>query len=564
MTDGAFGGGSGQWANAGPDPQRDALPLPPMVPGQGFGQGVPAGQPVGVGQQGWNGYGPQQQAGPYGQSGANQGGYAAGGYGQVPQSMPVTAPAAPPPPGSGQTPLGAPGAAFPVAEVFDGRMPDGRPLIERAALDPREIPALTAYLMQAPVVLQAPGFGADQMVPTNPPTVPRAYHSDGTWIWPAEVGYYLHRYQLPPHPVFLTHIRSRNYQLTQVPQQVRTSAATQLMAQLNATSAPAGAAQPPAAGAGPAPVPAQGGGPILTGVPMPMPTPMPVPVAQNAGQSQPPPPPQTMVLPYPAPGQPASASAAETMLMPALADSSSRPALRPIAITAFSDRFREAGNRNSAWVAEQNDTFDAFTPRHTWTLDPNGRLHTGGAVRAEGLGTLSPQGIWTWAWADQEAWPADSALPTQAARLRTAGEREGIEELTAPVLDLSAVTRTMDAHSALHLLAFVAAGLLGARGVRGMQRPDGGTSYYVVCDTDVPAAQHSLGAALKYLVEGAARFGDHTDAVECAIGYAEHHGWEWNRHAEGIEIVAGGAGRIEVRAAQGRLTGLRLDVYQQN
>src|SRR5581483_5692168 len=53
-------------------------------------------------------------------------------------------------------------AGFPVARVFDGVKPDGGPLINRQNLDPREVPALQAYLTRAPVVLSAPGTTRDE------------------------------------------------------------------------------------------------------------------------------------------------------------------------------------------------------------------------------------------------------------------------------------------------------------------------------------------------------------------------------------------------------------------
>jgi hypothetical protein len=574
VADGGFGGGSDrQWTGWEPGSPHDALPLPPMVPGQSAGGAGPqawGSQPVQAPVQ------PQVQhafdngmpvAQPIPQAPMMPGAYPQGGYpqqGAYPQG-PVAQPAPPVPvaqpgPGFSQGPAGPPqGGAFPVAELFDGRMPDGRPLIERTALDPREIPVLMAYLTQAPVVLTAPGFGPDQMIPSHPAAVPRAYHSDGFWIWAAEVGYYLYRYQLPPHAAFLAHIRARNYQLGPVPQQVRTATATQLMAQLNA---PRPAAVAPTRLQVPVPV-------NVSMPPQPPPTLLLPPPAPAPGQGAGYPAPSLPVLPEPVPGAAAptealpfpvetdaNAGSAPTVRIPAWADSSGRPAPKVVVVGAFSTRLREVGNRNAAWVAEQNDAFDAFAPPHTWSADPTGQLSTG-AVRAEGLGTLSAQGLWTWAWADPEAWPTDSTLPAQAARLRAAGEREQIEELTAPVLDLSGVAEVGDAAAAVRMLAFVAAGLLGARGVRGVDRPlDGSTSCYVVCDQDVPEARPSLGAVAKYLFEGAARFGG--DAVECAIGYAEHYGWTWNRTAAGVEVTAEGIGRFDVTAPGGRLTGLSL------
>ena len=126
---------------------------------------------------------------------------------------------------------------FPMARVFDGIRPDGGPLISRQTLDPREVPALVAYLTRAAVVLSAPGTTRDELVPGAAPNVPRAFHCDGTWVWPAAVGYYLSLYQLPPQPELLAHIRSRQYTLGPVHPQAAQAAAAQIVATLNAQQA---------------------------------------------------------------------------------------------------------------------------------------------------------------------------------------------------------------------------------------------------------------------------------------------------------------------------------------
>src|SRR5579859_4308938 len=80
---------------------------------------------------------------------------------------------------------GSAGSAFPVARVFDRVKPDGSPLISRPNLDPREIPALVAYLTRSAVALSAPGATRDELVSNAPASVPRAFHTDGAWVWPA-------------------------------------------------------------------------------------------------------------------------------------------------------------------------------------------------------------------------------------------------------------------------------------------------------------------------------------------------------------------------------------------
>src|SRR5437016_1419888 len=60
---------------------------------------------------------------------------------------------------------------FPMARVFDGINPNGGPTVNRQRLDPREVPALVAYLTQATVALAAPGTTRDEVVPSAPPEV---------------------------------------------------------------------------------------------------------------------------------------------------------------------------------------------------------------------------------------------------------------------------------------------------------------------------------------------------------------------------------------------------------
>jgi len=121
-----------------------------------------------------------------------------------------------------------------VAEVFDGRGPTGGIVINRPQVDPRELAALTAYLTQAPVALATTKTGEDEMAPGAGLVVPRAYHTDGAWIWPAAVGYYLHRYRLPPQSGLLEHIRARGFQLGRVDEELRQTAATHMLAELAA------------------------------------------------------------------------------------------------------------------------------------------------------------------------------------------------------------------------------------------------------------------------------------------------------------------------------------------
>jgi len=153
-----------------------------------------------------------------------------------------------------------------VAEVFDGRGPNGGIVVDRPPVDPGELAALTAYLTTAPVALATTKTGEDELSPGAGLVVPRAYHTDGEWIWPAAVGYYLHRYRLPPQPGLVAHIRARGFLVGMVAEELRQAAAAQMLEALaaakRATAAPAVAAPAPAA---PAPLSAP---PVLPAPPV--------------------------------------------------------------------------------------------------------------------------------------------------------------------------------------------------------------------------------------------------------------------------------------------------------
>jgi hypothetical protein len=104
-------------------------------------------------------------------------------------------------------------------------------------------------------------------------------------------------------------------------------------------------------------------------------------------------------------------------------------------------------------------------------------------------------------------------------------------------------------------------GLLTARGYIGhTATPDGtgGRIYYVVCDETAPEARPTLENVGNYLMDGAAAFAE--NATDCALGYIEHHGWEWSRVPDGIVVAAPGLGPFTALISpDGQLTGLALN-----
>jgi hypothetical protein len=107
------------------------------------------------------------------------------------------------------------------AEVFDD---DGRPITERPEVDPAEREQVVDYLERAPIVLAARSYDTDRLDPNRSPAVPMTFHTDGRWIWPGAVGYYLRQHGVAPEAELVAHIRSRGFQVPDVDEPVREQA----------------------------------------------------------------------------------------------------------------------------------------------------------------------------------------------------------------------------------------------------------------------------------------------------------------------------------------------------
>ena len=121
-----------------------------------------------------------------------------------------------------------PGPHFRIARIFDTIGPAGRPVINRPDLDMDEQDRLLDYLDHAPVVVQDRGYDIDRLAQTPEATVPVAFHSDGQWIWPAAVNFYLRTYGVSPEADLIDHIRANGFQLPQVDDQALQGAAAYL------------------------------------------------------------------------------------------------------------------------------------------------------------------------------------------------------------------------------------------------------------------------------------------------------------------------------------------------
>ncbi|WP_051450989.1 DUF6882 domain-containing protein [Actinospica robiniae] len=424
-----------------------------------------------------------------------------------------------------------------VAEVFDGRGPNGGVLIKRPPVGEDEFEALSRYLTTAPVALATTKTAPDEMSPDAGMAVPRAYHTDGYWIWPAAVGYYLSQYRLPPQPDLVAHIRARGYEVGAVAEPVRQAAAAQMLEELAAARRRQRAvpAQAPAPEPQPEPEPE----------PEPEPDAVPEAVAQQASAPAP-----SLWLPE---------QAAETPAEQALEAPAEEPVPDALRVLSFSRELTEAGNRHAAWVLEQIEEFLAFMPVDEWSVDHERRLYrqAGREFAVDALGRLTEDGRWRWAWAEPEAWSADPRITERVRAVCEAAGEVGIAELAAPVLDLSANDDAEDPETAAEMLAWTVMGLAGARAYIGHSQGERGRIYYLAFDEAIPAARPELGEVPRFLTQGVVKFEE--GATECVLGYVEHHGWDWSRSADGIEVSAAGLGSFTAEVSgDGALTGISL------
>ncbi|WP_243791749.1 TNT domain-containing protein [Saccharopolyspora gloriosae] len=125
-----------------------------------------------------------------------------------------------------------PHAGFRTALVFDDFDEQGRPLVAtRAPVHQDEVGALRHYLENAPIVLASRDNDDDLLDPNAPASVPSTWHTDGVWVWPGAVPYYLVQYGVPPQPELVEHVRSRRFALTEVDDRTRDAAVRELFDQ---------------------------------------------------------------------------------------------------------------------------------------------------------------------------------------------------------------------------------------------------------------------------------------------------------------------------------------------
>ncbi|GAA0524563.1 hypothetical protein GCM10011581_15660 [Saccharopolyspora subtropica] len=103
-----------------------------------------------------------------------------------------------------------------MVQVFDGRGADDRPTAHRPALPWTEKRMVLDYLAAGEILLTAHGGSPDELDPQRPPEVPKQFHTDGTWVWPLAMAYYLDVHDVAPPRDFLDHIRRNGHRPPEV------------------------------------------------------------------------------------------------------------------------------------------------------------------------------------------------------------------------------------------------------------------------------------------------------------------------------------------------------------
>ena len=112
---------------------------------------------------------------------------------------------------------------FRFARTDDGTAEDGGPRVspERGYVtDPTERERLLGYLTGGALVRETMRYGTDRVDPTRRFAVQVAYRTDGVWVWPASVEYYLRHHNFGLEPDFRRHVEAQGYRVPAVPAEV--------------------------------------------------------------------------------------------------------------------------------------------------------------------------------------------------------------------------------------------------------------------------------------------------------------------------------------------------------
>lgn len=86
----------------------------------------------------------------------------------------------------------------------------------RPRLSAEEYAAVLSYLEQAPVVSTLEGREPDRLVHDLPDAIPRRFRTDGSWVWPEDVNYYVREHKRAPQRPFVEHMRTLGYRFPAV------------------------------------------------------------------------------------------------------------------------------------------------------------------------------------------------------------------------------------------------------------------------------------------------------------------------------------------------------------
>ncbi|WP_158879661.1 TNT domain-containing protein [Amycolatopsis anabasis] len=135
---------------------------------------------------------------------------------------------------------------FRVARVVDAHPEGEKTVVNRPPVPPEEMRGVLDYLYRSPVALARPARLPDVFANAPQQDVPDAFHTDGSWIWPAAVPHYLRKYGVPPEPDLLEHIRANAHRPPYVGERLRATAEAELLGQPYPPQSPDDLAQPDA------------------------------------------------------------------------------------------------------------------------------------------------------------------------------------------------------------------------------------------------------------------------------------------------------------------------------
>jgi len=72
-------------------------------------------------------------------------------------------------------------------------------------------PSAVGYLEAGTPIAIAMMVTCDELDPARPEIGPLAILTDGTWVWPSDLAYYLGRYHCPLPDEFVTHMRDQDW-----------------------------------------------------------------------------------------------------------------------------------------------------------------------------------------------------------------------------------------------------------------------------------------------------------------------------------------------------------------